>query len=455
MWHSAASAETPSTTSWPELPGRSRPAGRCGRSWSTSRTTATWRFSNTRKPIFRSMCAWTSEPMDILFRRYAILIVAALLAAASGGAWAQAPQAAGRFVSVTGEVEVVGRDGARRNAERGGDIREGDTIVTGASALAQARMSDGGLISVRADSEFKLEQFGYKGKDDRNASFVVSILKGGFRTITGLIAQVNRGGYRISTPAATIGVRGTHFEVVHVLPQIASQQVPAGTYNRVFEGITTVQNPGGALLQVVREQTAFASLQGGAPTLVAPPAPIFGRPTPVPRASAPQIKGEDRGFKAAIKGEDRGFKAVDRGLKRGDTVIGDRPILREAVPTTPLETTTTLRTAPLLTPIETTTIQLAPTTTTISPTTTTILQSPTTTTTTIKLDSTTTTLSPSTTTLTSPTLSTTTTLTSPTTSTTTLTSPTLSTTTTISPTTTTTTSPLLSPTTTTTTTIKR
>src|SRR5687768_9080260 len=426
MWHSAASAETPSTTSWPELPGRSRPAGRCGRSWSTSRTTATWRFSNTRKPIFRSMCAWTSEPMDILFRRYAILIIAALLAAASGGAWAQAPQAAGRFVSVTGEVEVVGRDGARRNAERGGDIREGDTIVTGASALAQARMSDGGLISVRADSEFKLEQFGYKGRDDRNASFVVSILKGGFRTITGLIAQVNRSGYRISTPSATIGVRGTHFEVVHVLPQIASQQLPAGTYNRVFEGITTVQNPGGTLLQVVRDQTAFAALQGGTPMLVAPPALIFGRPTPVPRASAPQIKGEDRGFKAAIKGEDRGFKAVDRGLKRGDTVIGDRPILREAVPTTPLETTTTLRTAPLLTPIETTTIQQSPTTTTTtiqldtststilsptttspttstilqSPTTSTILQSPTTTTTTILQSPTTTT------TTTSPTTST-------------------------------------------------
>ncbi|MGH8669656.1 MAG: hypothetical protein ACREUH_10530, partial [Burkholderiales bacterium] len=128
--------------------------------------------------------------MDTPLRRYGVLIAAALLVAASAGAWAQAPQAAGRFVSVTGDVGVVGRDGVRRSAARGADIREGDTIVTGPTALAQARMSDGGLISVRADSEFKLEQFGYKGKDDRSASFVVSILKGGFRTITGLIAQV-------------------------------------------------------------------------------------------------------------------------------------------------------------------------------------------------------------------------------------------------------------------------
>jgi len=368
--------------------------------------------------------------MDALFRRYGVVVLAGLLIVASPGAWAQAP-AAGRLVSVTGDVGIVGSDGVRRQAERGGDIREGDTIVTGDSALAQARMSDGSLISVRADSEFKLEQFAYKGREDRSASFVVNILKGGFRTITGLIAQVNRSGYRISTPAATIGVRGTHFEVVHVLPQIASQQVPAGTYNRVFEGITTVQNPGGAVLQVVREQTAFAALQGGAPTLVAPPALLFGRPTPVPRAAVPQI--DERAHKAAvIKGEDRGLK-MGRVLKGGDRVPA----------TTPLQSGTTLRSVPL-TPIETTTIQVAPTTTIISPTTT-ISPTLSTTTTLSPTLSTTTTLSPttttSTTTLTSPTLSTTTTLTSPTTSTTTLTSPT---------TTTTTTSPLLSPSTTTT-----
>ena len=352
--------------------------------------------------------------------RGCLLLLAGIGFVAASPAWGQSTPSAGRFVSVTGEVGVVGSDGARRSAERGGEIREGDTIVTGGSALAQARMSDGALISVRADSEFKLEQFAYRGREDRSASFVVSILKGGFRTITGLIAQVNRRGYRISTPAATIGVRGTHFEVVHVLPQIATQELPAGTYNRVFEGITTVQNPGGAILQVVRDQTAFAALQGGSPTLVAPPALIFGRPTPVPRASLP--------------GGDRAQKVEDRALKldgRAQKALTGAPALR-----TPLQTAPTVRTAPLLTPLDTstTTLQTAPTTTTLSPTTTTI--SPTL--------STTTTISPTTTTI-SPTLSTTTTI-----------SPTLSTTTTLSPTTTTTISPTtttISPTTTTTTTI--
>ena len=88
--------------------------------------------------------------------------------------------------------------------------------------------------------------------------------------------------------------------------------LPAGTYTRVFEGITTVQTPGGALLQVVRDQTAFAALQGGSPTLVAPPALIFGRPTPVPRAAAPQ---GDAHKAVAIKGESRNLKMQDRAFK--------------------------------------------------------------------------------------------------------------------------------------------
>lgn len=390
--------------------------------------------------------------MVIAFRRLAFVVGAVCLAAPWGAAWAQA--AAGRFVSVTGEVNVVAADGSRRTVEQGSEIHSGETVVTGENALAQMRMADRSLFSVRANSEFKLEQFKYAGKDDREASFLVSVLKGGFRTITGLIAQLNRRNYRINTPAATIGVRGTHFEVVHVLPQLAAPDAPAGTYNRVYEGLTTLQNPVGLELLVSREQTAFAALQAGAtPVLVAPPAAIFGQPTPVPRAAAPAPQGPARAAHkgpatAAHKGPaPAAHKAPVRAEARPGVRTAPQPALkvgREATPPlrsstttisptispalTPLEPTTT-RTlsptttisptiSPTLTPLEpitplrtlepTTTLRtLEPTTTTISPTTTTILQSPTTTTIapTTTVAPTTTTISPTTSpTLQSPTL---------------------------------------------------
>jgi hypothetical protein len=389
-----------------------------------------------------------------VFRWHLLLLAGAWLAAVAGSAWSQGTGAAGRFLSVVGDVRVIGGDGARRPAQRGGEFRQGDTIVTGPNALAQLRTADGGLVSIRADTEMKLDKFAYAGEKDSNASFLVSLVKGGFRTITGLIGHANRDGYRINTPSATIGIRGTHYEVVHVPPQAAAQQAPAGTYNRVYEGITTFQNKTGVLVLVNRDQTAFVSLQGNiAPVLVVPPAPVFGKPTPVPRL-VPQ--GSSGGTQSTTGGDGKPqAPATAAPASQPATLVRPTTTLTPLTTTiSPIETTTTTlspSTSTLISPITTTTTTtISPTlstTTTLSPTTSTLSTTISPTTTQI-LTSPTTTLSPTTSTL-STTISPTTTqiLTSPTTSTlstTTLTAPTTTTTTTISPTTTT-----LSPTTTT------
>ena len=141
------------------------------------------------------------------------LLCTMILLLAANAAFAQG---AGRFLSVVGDVRITAADGKTRTAERGGDLREGDTIVTGANALAQLRMADGAQMSVRPDTEMRLERFSYGGEEDRQSSFLASIVKGGLRVITGLMARQNRAGYSIRTASATLGVRGTHFELVHV-----------------------------------------------------------------------------------------------------------------------------------------------------------------------------------------------------------------------------------------------
>jgi FecR protein len=343
------------------------------------------------------------------FFRWHLPILAAVLLAFSGGSALAQSSAAGRFLSVTGDVGVVGADGKRRAAARGGEFREGETVVTGSNALAQLRTADGGLLSVRADTEMKLDKFAYAGENDTNASFLVSLVKGGFRTITGLIGRANRDGYRITTPSATIGIRGTHYEVVHVSQPVASQQVPAGTYNRVFDGITTFQNKTGVLLLVNRDQTAFVGLPGNvAPVLITPPVQIFGKPTPVPRL-VPQ---------SSTSGPSGGG-----GDTRGQTATGG--VL--STPVTTVRPATTLTPLTTISPIDSTTAVKPSTTTTLSPTTSTLV-SPITTTTTI---SPTTTLSPTMTTV-SPT-----TTISPSTTTISPTTTTVQPTTTLSPSTTT------------------
>jgi hypothetical protein len=301
-------------------------------------------------------------------------------------------QGAGRFLSVVGDVRITGTDGQTRAAERGAELREGETIVTAGNALAQLRMADGAQMSVRPDTEMKLERFSYAGAEDRQSSFLASIVKGGLRVITGLMARNNRAGSAIRTASATMGVRGTHFELVHVLqPQ---PELLAGTYNRVYDGVTTIENKAGSVLLVNRDQTAFISLPGNlAPQIVVPPPAIFGRPTPIPGIVLQQQPPRD-----AIKGEAR------RPVRDATTVTPSRtlvtpiqttPILTSPVLTSPTTTTTTTTTTSptLISPTldtSTTTIKLdtsttltAPTTTTTTTTTTNILTSPTTTTTTI------------------------------------------------------------------------
>ncbi len=398
--------------------------------------------------------------------RYAATLagVALLTVAVSGTALAQGDAAAGRFIAVTGEVKIVGADGATRDAERGGEFRQGESIVTGANALAQVRMTDGGALSVRAESQLKLEGYRFQGNDDPEPSFFASLIKGGFRTITGLIGRGRRDSYRVATTSATMGIRGTHFEIVHVVQQAPG--VAPGTYNRVYDGIVAIQNRAGAELLVTRDQTVFVALPGNvAPVLVRPPAGIYSKPTPVP-IFKPQAR--DEGDAAAHK-DSAAHKAVAPrvrealGNKDAPAILAPRTAqpLESAPSLSPIEapktTISPTLTSPLLTPIDTpttttisptltapTTTTISPTTTTISPTTTTI--SPTTTTispTTTTISPTTTTISPTTTTISPTTTTISPTLTSPTTTTIspTLTSPT---TTTISPTTTT-----ISPTTTT------
>jgi FecR protein len=200
-------------------------------------------------------------------------------------AWGQST--AGRFVSVIGDVRVVGSDGVQRSVQRGGEVREGDTILTGANGVAQIRLTDGGSLSLRTRTEMKLDGFRFAGKEDTSASLLISLAYGGFRSVTGLIGKLNRSGYRITTPTAAIGIRGTDHETVVVLASSpgARTDVPAGTYDRVYSGTTFIENTQGVSQDVNTNQVGFVSAIGAPPVLLPTMPSIYRTPTPAPRSS--------------------------------------------------------------------------------------------------------------------------------------------------------------------------
>jgi hypothetical protein len=125
---------------------------------------------------------------------------------------ASAAPSAGVAQFIAGDVNVRRADGGTTPLVKGKDIESGQAILTGASGRAQVRFTDGGLVSLQPNTEFKVANYVDKA-DPKEDRFLVDLLRGSMRAITGLIGKRNRENYKVTTTTATIGIRGSGFNV--------------------------------------------------------------------------------------------------------------------------------------------------------------------------------------------------------------------------------------------------
>ena len=137
---------------------------------------------------------------------------AALLMALAAAYPLQAHALAGVAQFTAGEVNVRQTDGRTLALAKGGNIDSGQAIVTGGNGRAQVKFTDGGLISLQPNTEFKIANY-VDQNDPKEDRFLVDLLRGGMRAITGLIGKRNRDNYKLTTTTATIGIRGSGFKV--------------------------------------------------------------------------------------------------------------------------------------------------------------------------------------------------------------------------------------------------
>lgn len=124
----------------------------------------------------------------------------------------QAHALAGIAQFTAGEVNVRQADGRVIALTKGGDIDSGHAIVTGGNGRAQVKFTDGGLISLQPNTEFRISNY-VDQNDPKQDRFLVDLLRGSMRAITGLIGKRNRDNYKLTTTTATIGIRGSGFKV--------------------------------------------------------------------------------------------------------------------------------------------------------------------------------------------------------------------------------------------------
>ncbi len=109
-----------------------------------------------------------------------------------------------------GEARKVAASGQTEALQVGSLIMPGDRIRTGADAVAILVFSDEGRISLRPDSELWIKQYDVDPSGAKTR-IELELVRGTVRQISGNASRAQPDRYRLNTPIAVIGVRGTDF----------------------------------------------------------------------------------------------------------------------------------------------------------------------------------------------------------------------------------------------------
>jgi len=180
----------------------------------------------TPQPVYRMMTS-----LILRARTVAVAVtMATALAAGSTLAHAQLEtvEPVGEVSLVLGNAYIEHTDGRRSVAVPGSIIVASDRIHTAANGHVHIRFVDQALVSVRPDSRLEIVRYDYNPDQPASSSIKLNLEEGVTRSISGHGATAARERFRLNTPIAAIGVRGTDF-VVNASSGAVRAQVNEGT----------------------------------------------------------------------------------------------------------------------------------------------------------------------------------------------------------------------------------
>jgi len=92
-------------------------------------------------------------------------------------------------------------------------LYEGDLLKTESSGHIHLQLRDSGILSLRPNSELQIEVFQFDEENPEASTVKFNLLRGTTRSVSGKAAESAKHRFRLNTPIAAIGVRGTDFVV--------------------------------------------------------------------------------------------------------------------------------------------------------------------------------------------------------------------------------------------------
>lgn len=194
-----------------------------------------------------NLARFCCQPRSSALMRHLVTLLLVISAIAP----ARAQQAVARVTLLAGAVQRIDTHEQAHLLDTGSAVFEGDRIQAGQGALVHLRFMDGAHVGLRENSELKIAAY-----RTAPAAIDLQLVKGAVRQITGSIAKQQPQSFRLNTPIAAIGVRGTDF--------IAGYSAD-NTFALLLEGAITVgstQCQGECRPELVSEPQTLATIDG-------------------------------------------------------------------------------------------------------------------------------------------------------------------------------------------------
>src|SRR3954470_15763321 len=179
---------------------------------------------------------------------------------------------AGQVQHLSGTLSVQRADGSIRILSQKSDVNPGEVLTTQKDSYAQINFSDGSSMTMRPNTQMKLESYQFVQDKPQDDTAFFRLIKGGLRTVTGLVGKRgNQDAYRIGTSTATIGIRGSAGETLDCT-QGCDGVVPGGdkadkaVYHNTLTGSYVMTSEDGTV--VIGEGQFALHKKGQAPTIL-------------------------------------------------------------------------------------------------------------------------------------------------------------------------------------------